>query len=466
MRMQIRGTKAVARLALALLLPVPALAQRQAPPAPGTPKDVRLAAKKTFALDNGMRVTLVPFGRIPMAALQLNVNSGAINEAASDVWLSRVTADMMKEGTATRTAEQVARDAASMGGQLQVSPGDDQTTLSGEVLSERAPDMARLIAEVAMNAKLPESELPRVKANLLRQMAIDKTVPQSIAGAKFQETMYGEHPYGRAYPTETQLNGFTVDQVSRFYRENLVASRSHLIVVGVYDAAALEQAIREAFTPWVRGSQAQTPQVGAGPSSRTVTLLDRADAPQSTLNLGIRIPAPRESDYIPIRVADRLLGGSFGSRITKNLREEKGYTYSPYSFTSARQQSTYWQQAADVTTKDTGNSLKEIFAEIDRLQKEAPPQDEVRRIQNEMVGIFALQNASRSGIAGRLTFADLHGVGDAYLTNFVKNIMAVTPADVQRMATTYLRPDRMTLIVVGDKKTVEPQLAPWATVVP
>lgn len=461
-----RAHTSIARLAMLLVLPASALAQREAPPTPGTPKDVRLAAKRTFVLDNGMRVTLVPFGRIPMAALQLNVNSGAINETKDQVWLTRVTADLMKEGTSSRSAEQLARDAASMGGSLQVNAGDDQTSITGEVLAERAADMAKLIAEVAMNAKMPESELARIKANLQRQMAIDKTVPQSIANAKFQEAMYGEHPYGRVYPTEAQLNGYTADQVRQFYRDNFVASRSHLIVVGVYDGAALEETIRSAFTPWTRGATAATPPVGSGPTTRTVTLLDRADAPQSTLNLGIRIPAPREGDYIPIRVTDRLLGGSFGSRITKNLREEKGYTYSPYSFTAARQQSTYWQQAADVTTKDTGNSLKEIFAEIDHLQKEAPPADEVRRIQNEMVGIFALQNASRSGIAGRLTFADVHGVGDAYLTNFVKNIMAVTPADVQRMATAYLRPDRMTLVVVGDKKTVEPQLAPWATVVP
>ena len=159
-------------------------------------------------------------------------------------------------------------------------------------------------------------------------------------------------------------------------------------------------------------------------------------------------------------------GGSFGSRITTNIREDKGYTYSPYSFTSARKQATHWEQTADVTTRDTGASLKEIFAEIDRLSKAAPPPEEVRSIQNQMAGIFALQTSSRTGIAGRLTFADIHGVGDAYLNNFVKNIMSVTPEDVRRMTAQYLRPERMTLVVVGDRKTVEPQLAPYASVVP
>ena len=150
--------------------------------------------------------------------------------------------------------------------------------------------------------------------------------------------------------------------------------------------------------------------------------------------------------------------------MTTNIRESKGYSYSPQSFLFARQKSTYWNQTADVTTKDTGNSLKEIFGEIDRLSKEAPPVTELRGIQNQMAGIFLLQTSSRAGIIGQLTFADLHGVGDTYLTNYVKNVMAVTPAQVQRMTQIYLRPDKMTLIVVGDKKTVHDQLAPWGTI--
>lgn len=450
----------------ALALPGVALAQKEAPPAPGVPKDIKLPPKRTFVLDNGMRVTLVPFGTIPMAALQLNILTGNINETADETLLADVVGDMMKEGTATRTGEMVARQAASMGGTVNIAVTPDQTTVSSEVLSERAADMARLIADVSSNPRLPESELGRVKANLLRNIAIDKTVPQSIAAEKFRAALYGDHPYGRTYPKAGMAEAFTIDQVRRFYRDNFAAQRAHLMVVGVYDGAAVERAIREAFSGWARGAPAANIEVPAGPVTRSVALFDRPDAPQSTITLGLRIAPPASADYIPIRVADRLLGGSFGSRITSNIREDKGYTYSPFSTTNARQKSTYWAESADVTTKDTGNSLKEIFAEIDKLQKEAPTPQELRGFQNEMAGVFALQTSSRTGIVGRLSFADLHGVGDAYLTNFVKNVMAVTPEDVRRMTATYFRPDRMTLIVVGDKKTVEPQLAPWATVVP
>jgi predicted Zn-dependent peptidase len=440
--------------------------QKEQPPAPGTPKDIRLPAKRTFTLDNGMRVSLVPFGTVPKAALQLNINTGAVNETAEQTWLSQVVGELLEEGTTTRSGEQLARDAASMGGSLGVSVGADQTTLSLEVLSERAGSAARLLGDVAINATLPESELARVKANLARNIAIARTVPQQIADEKFQQVLYGDHPYGRQFPTEGQLETYTIDQARQFHRANYGARRAHLIVVGVFDQAGTERAIREAFSAWTAGSLPANVPVPPPPGQRSVTLLDRPDAPQSTIYLGLRIAPPSSEDYIPIRVTDYLLGGSFGSRITSNIREDKGYTYSPYSFTYARQRATHWAQTADVTTKETGASLSEIFREIDRLSKEAPPPQEVRSIQNQMAGIFALQTSSRTGIVGRLTFADLHGVGDAYLNNFVKNIMSVTPEDVRRITATYIRPDRMTMVVVGDKKTVEPQLAPWVTAVP
>lgn len=440
--------------------------QKERPPAPGTPKDIRLPAKRTFTLDNGMRVSLVPFGTVPKAALQLNVNTGAINETAEETWLSQVVGELLEEGTKTRSGEQIARDAASMGGSLGVGVGADQTTLSLEVLSERAGSAARLLGDVVINATLPESELARVKANLARNIAIARTVPQQIADEKFQQVLYGNHPYGRQFPADGQIERYTIEQARRFYRDNFGARRAHLIVVGVFDQAGTERAIREAFGSWTAGSLPANVPVPAPPGQRSVTLLDRPDAPQSTIYLGLRVAPPSSEDYIPLRVTDYLLGGSFGSRITSNIREDKGYTYSPYSFTYARQRATHWAQTADVTTKETGASLTEIFKEIDRLSKEAPPQPEVRSIQNQMAGIFALQTSSRTGIVGRLTFADLHGVGDAYLNNFVKNIMSVTPDDVRRMTATYLRPDRMTMVVVGDKKTVEAQLSPWVTAVP
>jgi predicted Zn-dependent peptidase len=125
-----------------------------------------------------------------------------------------------------------------------------------------------------------------------------------------------------------------------------------------------------------------------------------------------------------------------------------------------------WIEVADVTTNVTGPSLKEIFYEVDRLRNEAAPEEELAGIKNNMVGVFTIQNSSRNGLIGQLQFVDQYNLGDAYLAGYVKNVLAVTPEQVQQTATKYLDPSRMTITVVGDKKVVEEQLAPYRAAVP
>ena len=450
----------------AALAPDTLLAQKQSPPPVGTPKDFRLTPRTSFTLPNGMQVSMVPFGTVPKVYVRLGIRAGNVNEGANETWLADLTGDMIQEGTATRSAEQLARDVASMGGALTVNVGPDRSNVAGDVLSERGPDFVRVVADVVMHPSFPASELARLKANRVRQLAIDRSQPQTLASERFAQLLYGDHPYGRQYPTEAMLQGYTLDQVRNFWQTNFGAQRAHLYVTGVYDAAAMERAIREAFTSWAAGTPAPVIDPPAAPQSRTVALIDRPDAVQSTIYLGLRVPGPSDSTYVPLVVTDALLGGSFGSRITSNIREQKGYTYSPFSTFNTHQRATDWEEIADVTTNVTGPSLKEIFGEIDRLQKEAPPPDELRGIQNNLAGIFTLQNGSRAGVAGQLAFVDLYGLGDNYLTGYVRNVLAVTPDQVQKMTQLYIRPERMQLVVVGDKKVVQEQLAPWGTVVP
>jgi predicted Zn-dependent peptidase len=177
--------------------------------------------------------------------------------------------------------------------------------------------------------------------------------------------------------------------------------------------------------------------------------------------LGLPVSSPASPDALPLRVTNALLGGSFNSRITANIREQKGYTYSPFSEISRRYHDAYWAQHADVTTQFTGASLKEIFGEIDRLQKEAPTADELKGIQNYLSGVFVIQNSNRSALIGQLQNVDFQGLGADYLKNYVQRVNAVTPAEVQKLTRQYIKPDSMTIVVVGDKAKIEEQLAPY-----
>ena len=451
--------------ALALAMPPAVAAQRSTPPPVASPRNLKLPEKREFALPNGMAVTLVPYGTVPKAAVWLGVRTGRIDQGAGEVWLAETTADLMMEGTESRPAARLAEEVAAMGGQISVGAGSDITNIGGEVLGEHAASMVRLVADVVRNPLLPESELARIKASRLRTLSISRSQPQPIAQEKFLELIYGDHPYGRLYPTEAMLQGYTIDQVRQFHARNFSAARAHLYVAGVFDGASVERAIREAFGDWAAGNP-PTEKPPAPRTGRTVALIDRPDAVQSTLILGIPVPDPTDEDYVALEVTDALLGGAFGSRITRNIREDKGYTYSPFSSVADYYHVSHWSQQADVTTNVTGASLKEIFHEIDSLRNVPPPAEELTGIKNNLAGIFTLQNSSRGGIVGLLRWADLQGLKDSYLSTYVQRVLAVTPADVQRVAREHLRPELMPIVVVGDRKTVAEQVAPYERATP
>lgn len=449
-------------LALTLVAPPAVAQQKEAPPPPGQPKGFTLPAKREFTLPNGMGVTLVPYGDVPKVDIELVALTGNANERNDQLWLADVTGRMMQQGTTTRSAQAIASAAADMGGSLDVDVQLDQTLFGGSVLSEFAPDFVSLVADVVRHPTFPDSELARVKGNLARELAIQKSTPQAQALELFRAALYGDQRYGKIFPTEQMLEGYTTAQVRDFYGQQLGAARSHLYVVGRFDPAAVERAARTAFGDWAAGAPPALPTPHPT-STRRVVVADRPKAVQSTIYVGLPVPDPSSPDYVPLLVTDALLGGSFGSRITSNIREAKGYTYSPGSVVSSRYRDAYWVEAADVTTNVTGPALTEIFKEIDRLRTEAPSPAELAGIQNYLAGTFVLRNSSRGGIINQLAFLRLHGLPDSYLTDFVKHVYAVTPAEVQRITRQYLDPSRMTIAIVGDRSVIDQQLAPFGS---
>ena len=433
------------------------------PPQPGQPRDFRVPQPKRFTLDNGLQVAMVHWGNMPKVRVTLSLRTGNAFEAADEVWLADLTADLMREGTATRTASEISREAARMGGSLTIGVGGDTTTIGGDVLSEFGAQYAALVADVVQNPKFPASELDRLKADMSRNLAVALSQPQQLALQKFRAVIYGDHPYGRVFPTSEMIQGYTLDQIERFYSSSYGAGRARLYVVGNFDPAALEASIRKSFDGWKRGSPA-APRPPTPISTRAVHLVDRPGAPQSTIVLGMPTIDPSHQDFIGLTVMDALLGGAFASRITKNIREDKGYTYSPYSEVSTRFRDAYWAENADVTTAQTGASLKEIFAEIDRLQAQPPDPKELEGIKNYLAGTYVLQNSSRGGITAQLQYVDLHGLPSDYLGTYVKRVHDVTPQQVTALAKKYLKDDEAAIVIVGDRKVIEEQVKAFGKV--
>ena len=453
-----------AALAAALALPpaaaqttAPAALPKQTPPAGGPARDFALPPRTDFTLPNGLLARLVPFGDIPKTTILVSIQAGGVHEAAGQDGVASLLSRLMQEGTTSRPAAAVAEQVARMGGSLSIYAGDDQTQVYADCLSEFAPQLVALLADVVQHPALPAAELLRLKADLKRQLALRRAQPGTQAQQKLLAAVYAGHPYGRPLPTDAQVDALTLEQVRAFYQSQFGAQRTAIFAAGKFDLAAVRQAIEANWSAWP-GGPAPRIAVAKALSKPEILTQDRPGAPQSTLLLGLPVADPTSPDYTRLRVTNSLLGGSFGSRITRNIREDKGYTYSPYSYIDTNYHSGVWIDAADVTTKDTFNSLKEILKEIERLQKTSPTAEELRGIQNYEVGLFVLRNASPNGIVGQLSTMHLQGLPDTYLTEQVQRLNAVTPAQVSATTRQYIRPEAMTTVVVGDQKVIAPQL--------
>jgi predicted Zn-dependent peptidase len=445
---------------LLLIFTFSAAAQKETPPAGGQPKPFVFPKEEAYNLPNGMRVVLVPYGSVPKVAIQVQVRNGTLVEKPAQRWISAAVANLLKEGTTTRTAEDLARQPAEMGGSIFSVAGTDKTIVGGEVLSEFDTAFLTLLADVLQNPKFESKALEEYRTNTLQNLITARSQAGTIAIEKFREVIYPGHPYGTVNPSEETVKGYKLEDVKAYYNDFFGGARTTLYVVGKFDAAKVKSTIQKAFGGMKKGSAPERDVPKIDPK-RSLTVIDRPGAPQSTIYLGMPAVSPSDPDFIKFVVMNSLLGGSFGSRITSNIRENKGYTYSPSSTAWNRYRTGYWYEVADVTTKFTGASIKEILFEIERLQKEPPSETELQGIKNYLVGIYVLQNSTRTGVINQLENVNYNELDKNYINTYVQNIVAVTAKDIQDTAAKYLNQDKMTIVVVGDKSLITEQLKPY-----
>lgn len=438
-----------------LLATFGAQADKQQPPAGGEPKNFKLTETYDFSLDNGLEVTFVQYGDTPKVTLRLVTATGNVDDGGQDA-VSDLAYQLLTEGTATRSAREIAEQAAKMGGQVNTSVSANSSYVQMDVLSEYASDATSLIADLVQNSVYATEDLQRAKNNFIRDLNVQKSQAQGQAAEAFYQALYPDHPYGKVFADERVVETLTAEQVKAFMSTNLVAARSHLYISGKFDQGAVEQAVKAAFADMAKG-QERVLSAPQGKGAGKFVFVPRENAPQSTLRLGLPVVDPSHEDYLGLGVMNTLLGGSFSSRITANIREDKGYTYSPSSSISAKVKSGTWFQTADVTAEATGPALFEIIKEIKRLQSEAPTEEELQGFKNYISGIFVLQNSSRTAIVNQLWFLKSHGLPLSRLETYVQQVNDLSPEQISALAAKYLPLEKMTLVVVGDE-SVKSQL--------
>ena len=434
-------------------------------PRPAVPplESSALPPRREETLPGGLKVTLVPAGVIPVAAIRVVVRAGSADVAQGQTWLDRLVHDYLREGSEARDAGEFAGALAALGGRLDIGGDEHTTTVSTEVPSEHAPAALRLLAELVRAPRFPDGSAKRLLEDLERTLDIAGSQPQWLAHAGFRRALYAEHPYGRVLPTEASLKTLNVDTARSFWSKRAGLASTRVMVAGLFPDEPVLDAARSAFEGWSAGDTS-TVSPAEQSTSRVVRLLHRPGAEQSTLQVGRHVCAPGHEDYVGFEVLNALLGGSFYSRITLNIREDKGYTYSPRSSISSRPGDAYWAEAADVTTNVTGPSLREILGEVERLRQEPPSEQELAGIQNYVAGAFVIRQATPGGILNHLEFLDLHGLDASYSASYVERVREVTPGEVQRLAQKYLDPAGMPIVVVGDRDAIGEQVAEFGPV--
>jgi predicted Zn-dependent peptidase len=288
---------------IALLVPAAALvlctaafesatAQKQTPPVGAPAKAFTVPAHQTYTLPNGLKVTLVPYANISKVTISLAVNAGSIDDGAGHGGVASLTGELLKEGSATLTPQQLADAAATMGSALDVSVSDDQIIAGLDVLSEFGPNAVRLLADVIEHPRLPDSELPRLKNDMLRQNAVAASRPRTIAAIHFRKILYGDHPYSVVLPPDTEVKALNIDDVKTYFTTNFNPQRSHLYVAGKFDSGSVKKAIAESFGKWPNSGGPWKPNVPSPKPQHVLDVTDRPGAPQSTLMVGLPVPPP------------------------------------------------------------------------------------------------------------------------------------------------------------------------------
>jgi predicted Zn-dependent peptidase len=444
--------------------PAPGAAALAAPdrthlPERGPPPELRLPAQRHFALSNGLRVRLVEHGRLPIVALQLVVDAGGLHDPEDRPGLASLTADMMNEGTATRTATQISDEVGFLGATLAATAGFDSATLTGASLSRHLPRLVELFADVAMNPSFPEADFRRVQDERLVTLLQQKDQPHATAARAFAEVFWGRHPYGHWLSgTEASVRALAARDLAAFHARRWNPAAAALVVVGDVEEDELRALLEPALGRWGQSPPGAAPAAAPPRSEPRTVLIEKAGAPQAQLQLGMP-GVPRSSpDQVATEVLFQVLGGGTSSRLFRNIREAKGYTYGIGARADARRLGGGSVLGGSVRADRTGEAIRDLLEELRRLREEPVPAEELEDARDAMVLGLPAGFATAGAIAGRLAELVVHGLPDDHWNRYVEQVRAVGPEDVRRVAGRVLDPSRLTLILVADTAAVRPQL--------
>jgi predicted Zn-dependent peptidase len=438
----------------------PAAVDITKPPELGPPPALDLPPIVTRKLDNGLSLMIVEQHDLPVADFIMLVRTGGEADPSRLGGLASLTADMLDEGTTTRNALQIADQTAFLGTDLSTSSGWDRSVISLHTTTAQMDSALALFGDVVLHPAFPKADLVRVrKARLTSLLQLEDYAP-AIADRVFDRVVFGDrNPYGHPLTgTRETVTRIARSDIARFYSTYYRPNNATLIVVGDVQPDDVERRARALFGRW---EQREIPATRYGPvppeRSRTIYLVDKPAAAQSSFRIGGVGVARSTPDYFAGEVMNTILGGSFTSRLNQNLRETHGFTYGAFSSFAMRREPGPFTAEAEIVAAKTDSALLQFLAELKSIRDTVPETELTRAkqlLQLQLPGDF---ETTRS-IASRLVPVAIYDLPLDFYNQYVGRIGAISQSDVLRVARQQIAPDSLDIVIVGDSKLVEPGL--------
>ena len=466
MSTRLSRTAAIAVPAL-LIAAAPLSAQtkldRTAQPPSTAPKTVHVPTWNTTKLANGAELIVTPKRDLPLVSFSITFIGGTSQfEPADKTGLANITTSMLREGTMTRTGDQLSDALEMLGvGGFGVFIGSESGTVSFESTKSKFAPTLDVLADVLLHPSFPADAVERLRGQTLVQLTQAKDQPTVIANNVFLHVLYGDdHPYGHVQ-TEASVRAITRDDVVAFHRAYFQPGRAVISVTGDVDPATVKATIEKAFAAWPSGGSRPAfsyPAVPA-PKSTTIYLVDKPKAAQSVFAIGLVGPPRNTPDYFALQVMNTILGGIFQSRLQHNIREEKGYSYGVSSRFAYGKGPGAFLGGGSMTTGKTDSALIEFMKELRGVEGERPfTDDELAQgkahLAQGLPSLFQSVGATNNSIA-TLSVQDLP---KDYYQTYAAKINAITKDDLVRVAKEYIDLSHLNIVIVGDRAVIEEPL--------
>ncbi|MBI5083780.1 MAG: insulinase family protein [Acidobacteria bacterium] len=426
---------------------------KQAPPAPGAPRPFEFPKAAFRTLANGLRVYVVEDHRLPLVSASLQILAGNAVVPPEKSGLASMTAGLLREGTSTKTSQQLSKLIDTAGGSLSASAGDDVATIGMSFMKSYAGLGMELMADIARNPAFAQEEIDRQMRQAQSGLAVQYADAQYLAPIAASRAILGTHPY--AYPgdgTPQTLRNIKRDDIVAFYKANYTPGRGWMAIAGDVTAEEGFALAEKYFGSW-KGAAAADAKLPAPPAAKPqVLIVDMANAVQTQIVVG-HLGVPRNHpDYIALTMANQIFGGSFNSRLNMKLRANEGLTYGASSAFEPNRQAGTFQCSTFTRTEKTAEAIRFIVDLLKEFKQNPATEAEFNEAKAYMIGKFGLDNETAGAVAARTLAMAVYGLPEDYYLNYRRTVQAITRQQVGEAVQRFLQPERLAIVAVGNSK--------------